>query len=162
MAASQTCLYRATVYLDVDGVLLPTSHDAHPDFEWRSAADGSRWAPEVVSDLAGLPAEVVWLTTWQEEANTFLCPLFGWDPLPVCRRRPEVIWWKFEALLRDHPGGPFVWIDDELDQRLTDNTTIRPRLDAIGTPYLLVSPAPRRGMDRVELQRVAEFLATHS
>lgn len=152
---------RPTLYLDVDGVLLPAGTEESSEFSWSSTVDGARWAPEMTTALAALPATRVWLTTWREEANTFLCPRFGWEPLEVCPRRPEVTWWKFEALLRHHADGPFVWIDDELTARLAENSHIMDRLDYLGVPYLLVSPTPRQGLSRAELGQVAEFMALH-
>ncbi|MBG0832959.1 hypothetical protein HS041_35240 [Planomonospora sp. ID67723] len=62
---------RPLLFLDVDGPLLPFGED--PQHPPRGTAPDSRLArltSEVGRRLAALPCELVWATTWEEEANT--------------------------------------------------------------------------------------------
>lgn len=70
--------------------------------------------------LAGLGFDLVWATTWEEEANEFIAPLVGLPPLsfitwPVPRLQPGGgLFWKTPAVVSwMQPGRPFAWIDDE-------------------------------------------------
>ncbi|WP_336157797.1 HAD domain-containing protein [Amycolatopsis sp. VC5-11] len=112
---------RSVLFLDVDGTLLPFG----PGCEQREADPlrrlDSRWGIR----LASLPVELVWATTWEDEANTELATRLGLPPLPVVRwpeRSPaeerEDQWfgmhWKTRTLVAWADGRPFVWVDDEI------------------------------------------------
>ena len=153
---------RPRLYLDVDGVLSPfvipdSGTDTWTDWDRDAFAPTSR---AMADALAALPVDIHWLTTWRDEANTHLAPRFGWPARPVLDRDREIHWWKLDALLDDHPEGvPFVWCDDELDERraLLDPHFTR-RLAALAAPYLLVCPARNVGLTPADLERIHAFV----
>jgi hypothetical protein len=72
------------LFLDVDGPLLPFGED--PRRAPRAAAPDSRLArltSGVGRRLAALPRELVWATTWENEANAEIAPRTGLPRLPV-------------------------------------------------------------------------------
>jgi hypothetical protein len=75
---------RPLLFLDVDGTLLPFGQD--PQRQPGDAAPDShlaRLSPEVGFRLAALPCELVWASTWEDEANAEVAPRIGLPPLPV-------------------------------------------------------------------------------
>ncbi|MFE9006938.1 HAD domain-containing protein [Streptomyces sp. NPDC007875] len=120
------------MFLDVDGPLIPfgaepqqyptyatgdpREHDANPLL--------TRINPKHGPKLAALPCEVVWATTWMDDANEYIAPLIGLPQLAV------VAWpgpsdiddqdvrnglhWKTRALVEWAAGRSFVWVDDEV------------------------------------------------
>ncbi|WP_200881386.1 hypothetical protein [Nocardia otitidiscaviarum] len=62
--------------------------------------------------------ELVWATTWEHDANTYIAPVIGLPELPVVewqttkRFGPDGIFFKTEELVAHAAGRPFVWIDD--------------------------------------------------
>ncbi|MEU4733344.1 HAD domain-containing protein [Streptomyces sp. NPDC023588] len=111
---------RPLLYLDVDGPLIPfgagpypQGDDAHPLL--------ARVDPALGPQLAALACELVWATTWGEEANECVAPRLGLPDLPVVAwpepseedgRGP--VHWKTPALVGHAAGRPFVWVDDEI------------------------------------------------
>ncbi|MFD7157785.1 hypothetical protein ACFV9C_24505 [Kribbella sp. NPDC059898] len=99
------------LFLDVDGTLLPFTGD--PAGRHLVAGVGPR--------LAALPCELVWATTWGEDANLELAPLLGLPHLPVVTwesdPEPEDHWyglhWKTRGLASWAGTRPFAWLDDE-------------------------------------------------
>ncbi|GAB3161190.1 hypothetical protein GCM10027161_70210 [Microbispora hainanensis] len=92
------------------------------------ASPGSRLARltfEVGTRLAALPCELVWATTWEEEANAEIAPRIGLPRLPVVswpepadHHTREDQWfglcWKTRTLVNWAGGRPFAWVDDEI------------------------------------------------
>ncbi|TQL02959.1 HAD domain-containing protein [Cellulomonas sp. SLBN-39] len=111
------------LYLDVDGVLLPFGAPSAPA---RPAAPGgnpltSRLDVGPARALGALPVELVWATTWGQDANDLLAPLLGWSALPVldpAEPSAEDTWfrlhWKTRSILRHAAGRDLVWVDDEI------------------------------------------------
>ncbi len=70
--------------------------------------------------LAALPFDLVWATTWEEEANDFLAPLLGLPSLPFIawpdpRPEPEGgVFWKTPEVVAWAQGRPFAWVDDQI------------------------------------------------
>jgi len=70
--------------------------------------------------LAGLPFDLVWATTWEQEANDFIAPALGLPSLPFIAwsdPRPEAaggVFWKTPEIVAWANGHPFAWIDDEI------------------------------------------------
>ncbi|MEU7940127.1 HAD domain-containing protein [Microbispora bryophytorum] len=117
---------RPLLFLDVDGPLLPFGED--PQRAAPGASAGSRLArltSEVGTRLAALPCELVWATTWEEEANAEIAPRIGLPRLPVVswpeptgHHTREDQWfglcWKTRTLVSWAGGRPFAWVDDEI------------------------------------------------
>lgn len=70
--------------------------------------------------LAELPYDLVWATTWEEEANDFVAPLLGLPSLPFIAwrdPRPEPqggLFWKTPEIVAWAQGRPFAWVDDQI------------------------------------------------
>ncbi|MFB7473778.1 hypothetical protein [Kitasatospora sp. NPDC056184] len=133
--------------LDVDGPLNPyaavpqeqppgyRTHHLRPDF-WLTRFPGRAgeeveplrlWLnPDHGPELLSLPFELVWATTWQEDANTWIAPLLGLPGLPYVRwprmhqDEPDGLHWKTRVLVDWAAGRPFVWVDDELGPQDTE------------------------------------------
>lgn len=178
---------RTVWLLDVDGVV--NAAGFRPDTgtwpRWRTGqavAGGLRWpimwAPPVAEGIrrvhdSGL-ADVVWLTTWLEDANASLAPLLGLPRLPVLPR-PDVAarsphgflgrrsataarWWKLAAAQRaldPQPRRPFVWTDDDLDLQDDARTWAQQRPG----PSLLLAPDTAVGLTPDHLETIEQFCA---
>ncbi|RFU86941.1 hypothetical protein DY218_09880 [Streptomyces triticagri] len=70
--------------------------------------------------LAALPYDLVWATTWEEEANSFIATELGLPRLPYLVWRsprpdpPPGVYWKTPEIVDWAQGRPFAWIDDEI------------------------------------------------
>jgi HAD domain in Swiss Army Knife RNA repair proteins len=117
---------RPLLFLDVDGPLLPFGEG--PKGEGRATRPDShstRLTFEVGRRLAALPCDLVWATTWEEEANAEMAPRIGLPRLPVvhwpessAEAEREDRWfglhWKTRTLVTWAAGRPFAWVDDEI------------------------------------------------
>ncbi|MGI5376415.1 HAD domain-containing protein [Streptomyces sp. CA-251387] len=122
------------LFLDVDGTLIPFGAErpyplyeppqplpetaAHPLLARVDPALGIR-----LRRLAALGCELVWATTWMDDANAALAPWLGLPPLPVVdwpdegpepRLGPRGLHWKTRPLVARAADRPFVWVDDEI------------------------------------------------
>jgi len=76
--------------------------------------------PEHGPALMALPFELVWATTWEDEANTYLAPLLGLPELPFVAwssPRPKLsdgVFWKTPEVVSRAGERPFAWLDDEI------------------------------------------------
>lgn len=158
------------VFLDVDGVLAPVDGvlAGWGDFQVVDA-DGRghvKVSAEMLARLGGLPASVVWLTGWEDDAETAFGPMLG--------RRCTVLhgsgesefgWWKIDAAvawLDEHPEvAAVVWVDDELDARdeldVPHRDVVADLLSTRGLGHLLLSPAGS-SLSRDELEEVGLFV----
>ncbi|MFJ3304439.1 HAD domain-containing protein [Streptomyces sp. NPDC086549] len=119
------------LFLDVDGPLIPfgATNRPYPVYEAAGvppeAAAGhpllSRIDPSLGPRLAALGCELVWATTWMDDANTVVSPWLGLPPLPVVEwpdedAPPALLHWKTRPLVAWAAGRPFVWLDDEITE----------------------------------------------
>ncbi|MGW1724803.1 hypothetical protein ACWCQK_17920 [Streptomyces sp. NPDC002306] len=115
------------LFLDIDGTLLPFGADGpYPVYEvggLPSADAGNplltRIDPGLGPRLVALGCELVWATTWMDEANVAVAPWLGLPPLPVVdwpdeAYPPGALHWKTRPLVARAAGRPFVWVDDEI------------------------------------------------
>lgn len=73
--------------------------------------------------LLDLPVELVWATTWEQEANEWISPVLGLPALPVvywpeesARPAQEAggLFRKTRTLTDYAAGRPFAWVDDQI------------------------------------------------
>ncbi|MFC9327407.1 HAD domain-containing protein [Kitasatospora sp. NPDC057015] len=155
---------RPLLFLDVDGVLNPDRPDpgdgfaSHHLLGWTVHLSDrhGEWLRELATGY-----ELVWATTWEEEANRHISPLLGLPPLPVVRfagyvPQPDdprvplmqlISGRKWAPLLRYAGGRPFAWVDDVIPGRLVRRAL--PRRDRV---LLRVDPA--RGLERHHVDRL--------
>ncbi|MFB9315224.1 HAD domain-containing protein [Nocardioides plantarum] len=149
------------IFLDVDGPLIPFGASGYPTFG--SGFDNpllERVDPSWGRQLSDLPGELVWATTWEEEANEVLGPLLGLAPLPVVVWPDgDVAWvppgghWKTEALLSWSKGRALVWIDDEISD--ADRSWIEENRTE---PSYLLRVDHRVGLTRTDLTALEAWL----
>ncbi|MFF9059766.1 hypothetical protein ACF09K_13920 [Streptomyces sp. NPDC014882] len=114
--------------------------------------------PALGPALLALGCDLVWATTWGEDANAVVGPRLGLPPLPVAdlpeEPPPPGVHWKTRPLLSRAAGRPFVWLDDEItpaDREYVE--ACRP------APALLYRVAPERGLVKGDLEAVAAWLS---
>ncbi|MFI8187427.1 HAD domain-containing protein [Streptomyces sp. NPDC085946] len=121
---------RPLLFLDVDGPLLPFGTSSRPPRgpgrDSGSSPDGGnpllgRLDPGLGPRLAALGCDLVWASTWSEEANASVAPRLGLPRLPVVAwpdacadRGPRGLHWKTPHLVAWAGGRPFIWVDDEI------------------------------------------------
>ncbi|MEU0301511.1 hypothetical protein ABZ252_18885 [Streptomyces sp. NPDC006175] len=70
--------------------------------------------------------ELVWATTWKDEANEWVGPRIGLPPLPYIdwpamhTATADGTYWKTRHVVDYADGRPFAWIDDEISVLDTD------------------------------------------
>ncbi|KAK1186467.1 hypothetical protein B7755_046320 [Streptomyces sp. NBS 14/10] len=108
--------------------------------------------------LASLPYDLVWATTWEEEANDFLAPLLGLPTLPFVpwpEPRPEPengVFWKTPSIVTWARGRPFAWVDDEI----TDADRVWTREHHAGQA-LLHHVDPRTGLTAADFALLSDW-----
>jgi len=106
--------------LDVDGVLCPLGSGDGEMVESSNGYGSIRYARALPARLATLAEafDLIWATSWQEEANEVLCPLFGLPPLPIVPfgdlRFKQGQTWKLPAIRKYVRDRPLAWLDDEI------------------------------------------------
>ncbi|MFD6463894.1 HAD domain-containing protein [Streptomyces roseolus] len=113
------------VFLDVDGPLIPFGGSSRtspvPTNQQNPLVD--RIDPALGPLLSSLPCELIWATTWMDEANEIVGPLLGLPALAVVDwpDRPDDriyewlgLHWKTRTLVEVAAGRQFIWIDDEI------------------------------------------------
>ncbi|MFE9459547.1 HAD domain-containing protein [Streptomyces californicus] len=160
------------LFLDVDGPLIPfgASHP-YPTYETglEDLVSGenpllARVNPRHGPRLAALACELVWATTWLEDANALVAPRLGLPALPVvglpessgtvgasggageagCEEEEGVrigLHWKTRPVVAWAGGRPFVWVDDEITE--VDRVWVAAHHAG---PALLHRVDPRRGL----------------
>lgn len=117
---------RPLLFLDVDGPLLPFGDGP----QRQSSGSGqtahlARLDPQVGLRLAALPCDLVWATTWEDQANAEIAPWIGLPRLPVVNwpepsdaDEREDQWfglcWKTRTLVAWANQRPFAWVYDEI------------------------------------------------
>lgn len=160
---------RPLLFLDVDGPLIPfgATQEEYPNgYPTYTAQDSgshpllARVDPGLGPRLSALPCDLVWATTWEDEANECLAPLLGLPRLPVVAwpepsERGELrgLHWKTRALRDWAAGRPFAWLDDEITE--ADRAWVRAHHPA---PALLHRVDPRHGLTAADLATVDAWL----
>jgi hypothetical protein len=143
------------LFLDVDGPLIPfgSRPGGHPTFlpEVESHPLLARLDPRLGLRLSALGCELVWATSWMDEANDGVAPRLGLPQLPVVTWSPPSeqdalderagLNWKTRDLCAWAAERCFVWIDDEItDADRAWVSANHPR------PTLLLRVDPRIGL----------------
>jgi hypothetical protein len=161
---------RPVVLLGVDGVLnvvgaAVPGPDTFTDFR-RTRCMGFRimYSPEMGRRLGALDADIMWLTTWREDANVWIAPLFGWPEHEVLDGEDGdgAGWWKSDAAhgyVEEHQR-PFVGLDDDLGaaKRLGEVEW----LAGCAVPHLCISPSTEVGLRPSHLDLIERFVAEHA
>ncbi|WP_336053083.1 HAD domain-containing protein [Streptomyces sp. CA2R101] len=124
---------RPLLFLDVDGPLIPFGAEPQQYPTYATAldlCDGdanpllTRINPEHGPKLAALPCELVWATTWMDDANECIASVIGLPRLPLVvwpepsdiddRDARKGLHWKTRALVEWAAGRSFIWVDDEI------------------------------------------------
>mgnify|MGYP001056017370 CR=1 FL=1 len=144
---------RPLILIDVDGVLNRLGRKRGVDRPWFQAegmCDGETYplvlnaqhGPKLLQLAEDTGAELVWATTWQEEANTQIAPLVGLPTLPAIdvERHRQLLGSDIPGVCRKTPyvaeyvgDRPFVWFDDDTTKWDQDYLSER-----CGGPFRLV------------------------
>ncbi|OLR92994.1 HAD domain-containing protein [Actinokineospora bangkokensis] len=156
---------RPLLFLDVDGPLLPFGDGTRREQAGTAAsAHLARLDPQLGPRLAALPCDLVWATTWEDEANTEIAPRLGLPPLPVVtwpdpsdedahQDRWFGLCWKTRTLVAWADGRPFAWVDDEITD--ADRDWVAAHHPG---PALLHHIAPARGLNNDDLATLDHWL----
>jgi hypothetical protein len=165
---------RPILFLDVDGPLNPFAirpellpagyqfHEMRPDL----------WADPMLKpllvclnpghgpQLLALPAQLVWATSWEDDANTWIGPRIGLPELPVVAwpedlnaSAPPELCWKTPTLLEYAAGRPFAVVDDDITD--ADQLYADARCDA---PMLFHRVDPAKGLTEQDFAVLADWL----
>lgn len=171
-------------FLDIDGVVnvIPPRKGVPPHLkvweDWRKievATYPINYSPNLIDHLNRISekADIVWLTTWREEASKDFAPAVGlnefkflnhkgvedpWGTTSSFGGSPENRWWKMNAVLHhiDTVGTPFIWIDDEM--RSSTKKYVRAIAEDDNIPNLMFVPFDTRGIDREHIERIDSFI----
>ncbi|WP_328494948.1 hypothetical protein OHS59_20975 [Streptomyces sp. NBC_00414] len=142
---------RPVLFLDVDGPLIPFGPSAGSRLPGPPASDSAgrpapapsivpasgnpllgRLDPTVGPRLSALGCDLVWASTWLDDANEVVAPRIGLPTsLPVVRwpdtsadasmstgvsveEGPRGLHWKTRHIVEWAGGRPFIWVDDEI------------------------------------------------
>jgi hypothetical protein len=152
------------LFLDVDGVLNPVCPHPDADFDTHTifgyavllSARHGDWLRQLADRY-----ELVWATTWEDNANEHIGPALGLPPLPVVHfngyrpqpgdpRVPLMELFsarKWAPILRYAQGRPFAWIDDVIPPRLVRQSLLR-------RDRLLIPIDPGQGLQRPHVERL--------
>ncbi|MFD7964174.1 hypothetical protein ACFV5J_25570 [Streptomyces zaomyceticus] len=154
------------LFLDVDGPLIPfgaADGRAYPTYPPTPPSSVSpllaRLDPAHGPRLAALPYELVWATTWEEDANAWIAPRLGLPVSPVLPWPPgdgpapaPGLHWKTPELVAWAAGRPFAWVDDEIGA--ADRAWVAAHHPG---PALLHRVDPGRGLTEADYERLAAW-----
>ncbi len=158
---------RPLLFLDVDGPLIPFGGPAPSRALPTDAADSllSRIDPTVGRRLAALEYELVWATTWGEDANELVAPRLGLPALPVLawpegegdaeaeeRDIRAGRHWKTRPIVSSAAGRAFAWVDDEITR--ADRVWVAAHH---GGAALLLRVDPRTGLTGEDFDLLASW-----
>ena len=166
--------------LDVDGPLNPyaakpsrrpdgyTTHRLRP-LGWEHARKPLRvWlapahGPMLLDFSKTHELEMVWATTWQDDANRMIGPVIGMPELPVIRfdRHPGTLkGWKFPAVASYADGRPLAWLDDDFRHPSYIHAITEFQTGRGSTPTLLHHVDPAIGLTDADLDVVGSWFRT--
>lgn len=161
--------------IDVDGPLNPyaaladprppegyTRHSMWPAVWTRARPLSVLLNPWHGVELLGLADryELVWATTWKDDANEWIGPRLGLPELPfidwplIQGRPPRGTLWKTRYVLEYAAGRPFAWVDDQITSY--DHEWVDQQHDAAA---LLLRIDPGTGLTRPDFDTLADWAA---
>lgn len=173
-------------FLDVDGVIngdkvapryFPDwSHEIVHATDYEGVEQGFpiHYSPtliEFINETSKI-VDIVWLTTWKDQANTRLAPALGINgPFPEGFTLAEVDTdsshyggWGGMVTAKAHSvtilskskfaGSPVIWTDDQANKMVRANV----KASLGDTPNLLMAPAPSVGINVYDMGRIQKFL----
>ncbi|MEU9591190.1 HAD domain-containing protein [Streptomyces sp. NPDC048219] len=155
---------RPLLFLDVDGPLIPFGSSSGRPQDAVTDASGNplltRLDPGLGSRLTALGCQLVWATTWMEEANEVVSPRLGLPRLPLVEwsashadEDPRGLHWKTQHLVEWADGRPFIWVDDEI------SAMDRLWVDASRSgPSLLHRVDPVKGLTDIDFTALTDWL----
>lgn len=164
---------RPLLFLDVDGPLIPfgAAPQQYPTYPAISPPQAetnpllARINPDHGTRLMTLPCELVWATTWMDDANECIAPRIGlpqlaivtWPDAPETEQQDERdgLHWKTRTLVTRAAGRPFSWIDDEITDKDRAWVSAHHR-----GPALLHRVDPRTGLTEADYRTLEEWLRT--
>ncbi|WP_106400614.1 HAD domain-containing protein [Actinocorallia populi] len=168
---------RPTLLIDVDGVLNPgrhrgagfTVHQLQPTGWTRtlSVALNPAHGAMLLEFAAANGVELVWATTWVDDANTMIGPVIGLPELPVVpipmlpRRGPDSVL-SIGAWKAQHVAAwaglqrRFVWLDDE--HNVASQLEKRRKAGEVGA-HLVIQVSPKSGLRDRHLAKAAQWFA---
>lgn len=171
---------RPLLLIDVDGPLNPWSakptrrpegyitlrlrpagweHAKNPLRVWLNPEHG----PMLLAFAEEHGAELVWATTWMNDANTMIGPVIGLPPLRVIDYldHPGTIkGWKYPATLAFAANRPLVWFDDDFGDplRIRHRDSFMDARKAAGLATKLHHVDPSIGLTELDLSHVGRWL----
>ncbi len=144
----------------MDGPLLPFGGDAPTPVPPDGNPLLARLDRTVGARLLALGCELVWATTWGEEANEAIAPLLGLPRLPVLEwpaglpaDGPRGLHWKTRPIVERAGARRFIWVDDEIAP--IDHQWVEAQHPA---PSLLHRVAPARGLTDADFAALSQWL----
>lgn len=157
---------RPLLFLDVDGALIPFGAKEYPSYGSPGSFENpllSRLNPEHGRRLLALGCDLMWATTWMDDANESIAPRLELPRLPVVTwpDDPETedqdarngLHWKTRTLVVAAAGRPFVWLDDEITPR--DRSWVSMHHPGPALPHRV---DPRTGLTPSDFQAIEEWL----
>ncbi|MEU9379774.1 HAD domain-containing protein [Streptomyces sp. NPDC048279] len=156
------------IFLDIDGTLIPfgaPEGHRYPAYETAHAPLNplvTRIDPALGPRLSALGCQLVWATTWMDDANACVAPWLGLPPLPVVEwpdedEPPTLLHWKTRPLVEWAGERPFIWIDDEITE--ADRAWVATHHRG---PALLHRVDHEFGLTPVDLDALKSWLREHS
>lgn len=140
--------------LDVDGVIrILGPEPAAGVLDTGSDLLISAQTPHLLKRLAAR-FDLVWATSWHEEANEVVSPILALPPLPVVRfdlDTPVGTTYKLPPIQAFVRARAFAWVDDDIGNDVHD--WVRKRRE----PSLLLPVDPRTGLTSDHLDALLEF-----
>ncbi|WP_037859737.1 HAD domain-containing protein [Streptomyces sp. NRRL S-340] len=150
------------LFLDVDGPLVPFGASyGSPTSVDQGNPLLDRLDPRTGWRLLALGCQLVWATTWLEDANEAVAPRLGLPRLPVvewpdtgAESGPRGLHWKTRPLVEWADGRPFIWVDDEISAM--DRLWVSAQHPG---PSLLHRVDPARGLGDADFAALGDWLA---
>lgn len=170
MARNENTQPAVVVFLDVDGTTSPLGDHIADAWGDQIDLDSPSFphvlaSPTLLRQIGALPAQIIWLTDWENPTKTFTPALMGTHGTYENLTRPhrtDSNWWKSTAALAWLDAHPtvrtVVWCDDHLNSERGRRSTLVNELTTRGIRHKLVIPAKSTGLTPAHLASIARFL----